>query len=113
MGHRNALVRRLPSVEALGSTNVIGTDKTGTITINEMTARQLGAGDAHYTVTGRGYRLRGGVRAVGAQAEGDGSALTWLLRCGALCNNGIPPHAPRHRGGGGGPLGGGAPGLAL
>jgi magnesium-transporting ATPase (P-type) len=105
MGRRNAIIKRLSSVEALGSTNVICTDKTGTITINEMTARQIWAGDAHYTVTGRGYRLRGGVRAVGAQAaESDGPALTWLLRCGALCNNGIPPHAHRHRGGVGDPL---------
>ena len=104
MGRRNAIIKRLSSVEALGSTNVICTDKTGTITINEMTARQLWAGDAHYTVTGRGYRLRGGVRAVGAQAAGDGPALTWLLRCGVLCNNGIPPHAHRHRGGVGDPL---------
>jgi len=105
MGRRNAIIKRLSSVEALGSTNVICTDKTGTITINEMTARQLWAGDAHYTVTGRGYRLRGGVRAVGAQAaESDGPALTWLLRCGVLCNNGIPPHPHRHRGGVGDPL---------
>src|SRR3990172_7549514 len=104
MGRQNAIVKRLSSVEALGSTSVICTDKTGTITINEMTARQLWAGDAHYTVTGRGYRLRGGVRVVGAQAAGDGSALTWLLRCGVLCNNGIPPHAHRHRGGVGDPL---------
>src|SRR3972149_1383052 len=104
MGHRNAIIKRLSSVEALGSTNVTCTDKTGTITINEMTARQLWAGDAHHTVTGRGYRLRGGVRALGAQAASDGSALTWLLRCGVLCNNGIPPHAHRRRGGVGDPL---------
>src|SRR3972149_3106706 len=82
MGHRNAIIKRLSSVEALGSTNVICTDKTGTITINEMTARQLWAGDAHYTVTGRGYRLRGGVRGVGTGAEGHGSAPTRLLRRG-------------------------------
>jgi Ca2+-transporting ATPase len=104
MGRQHAIVKRLSSVEALGSTNVICTDKTGTITMNEMTARELWAGDAHYIVTGRGYELEGSLRQEGTPGLTDSSALTSLLRCAVLCNNGIPPDAQRHRAGVGDPL---------
>jgi Ca2+-transporting ATPase len=104
MGRHHAIVKRLSSVEALGSTNVICTDKTGTITMNEMTARELWAGDAHYIVTGRGYELEGSIRQDGTAGRTDGSALASLLRCAVLCNNGIPPDPQRHRAGVGDPL---------
>ncbi len=62
MARRNALVRRLAAVEALGSASVIATDKTGTLTVNEMTVKRLLSPDGKaYTVTGEGYIFRGGV----------------------------------------------------
>ena len=55
MSRRRALVRRLPAVETLGSTNVICTDKTGTLTVGEMTVRALWVAGQNYEITGEGY----------------------------------------------------------
>jgi Ca2+-transporting ATPase len=69
MVKRNALVRRLPIVETLGSTSVICSDKTGTLTKNEMTVRQLFAGDRVLDVSGTGYDPAGSVLEAGQQVE--------------------------------------------
>jgi Ca2+-transporting ATPase len=80
MARRNALIRRLPSVETLGSTTVICTDKTGTLTHNAMTVKKIFVDGRIIEVTGRGYDI-----------EGDFSARTenlpLILRIGALNND--------------------------
>ena len=94
MAARNALVRRLPSVETLGSVTVVCSDKTGTLTRNEMTVRELVTSTGRYAVSGSGYDPRGTF----TRLPDDGSApvpvdpfveddLQRLLRIGCLCNN--------------------------
>jgi Ca2+-transporting ATPase len=86
MVKRNALVRRLPAVETLGSTSVICSDKTGTLTRDEMTVRRLFVGGQTLEVSGRGYEPSGKFSINGEEVELNES-ISLLLRTGALSSD--------------------------
>ena len=86
MVRRNALVRRLPAVETLGSTSVICSDKTGTLTKDEMTARRLFVNGRIIEVSGSGYEPRGTFSVNGSQVPHSGP-LAVLLRAAVLASD--------------------------
>jgi Ca2+-transporting ATPase len=65
----NAIVKHLTSVETLGSTSAICSDKTGTLTLNQMTVRELSVAGHRFTVEGQGYRTQGAIRYIGEAAD--------------------------------------------
>ena len=88
MARRNAIIRRLPAVEALGSVTVICSDKTGTLTRNEMTVQRVVCADHVVGVSGVGYAPVGDFSVDGRVVDADHHpALSLAIRAGVLCND--------------------------
>ncbi|HLP97601.1 MAG TPA: cation-transporting P-type ATPase [Sideroxyarcus sp.] len=88
MARHSAIVRRLPAVEALGSVTTICTDKTGTLTKNEMTVQRVITAAGVFEVSGSGYAPHGGFSLDGRETDLAGHAdMLDLLRAGLLCND--------------------------
>ncbi len=92
MGRRNVIVRFLPAVEGLGACTLIASDKTGTLTCNELTVKRVrlfgdGAPDQAVEIGGEGFEPRGDIRLAGRALEPlEAEALSRLAASGALCN---------------------------
>ena len=94
MARHKAIVRRMKAVETLGSTTVICSDKTGTLTKNEMTVRQLHTVDGYYGVTGDGFNPKGALSIDGSELDEDSMStlqskpgFRLLAACLSLCHN--------------------------
>lgn len=88
MAQRNAIIRKLPAVETLGAVSVICSDKTGTLTRNEMTVRSLHSARHHFSFSGTGYDPHGSISLQEREVEADQRlGLLEMLRGAVLCND--------------------------
>jgi Ca2+-transporting ATPase len=95
MAKRNVIIRKLTAVETLGTATIICSDKTGTLTLNQMTVREVWTGGRHLAVTGNGYDPVGSFENSGVPINpADDSKLMRLLRIATLCNDAILHKTP-------------------
>ncbi|QIH40223.1 HAD-IC family P-type ATPase [Flavobacterium sp. Sr18] len=87
MANRQSIIRHLSAVETLGSTTVICSDKTGTLTLNEMTVQVLWNGAQKFNVTGVGIKTKGKILKNDSDEEATDDEIGELLRAAALCND--------------------------